>query len=595
MSYYLIFTIVLYIFSYTFYVNCSHGLGHKAEYLQLRRFIPCAILAVLPMYLVNESLLSPQYLLSFLVGVSWITAYPLFYYLTYHKISSDFGFHLDTVFGLYIIGWLISLKLLVQALNIFPAITLSLISIMEYMLLALPLFQASYYLLYGTCVSTAAVTMIFETYTNEVIEYFKSMPLAIRIGTPILNIALLAGFLYFNLTLETSITAPLLPNLAIIIAVTLFLTYYLWNTKKGVFIRTGLIELVLDVKDYLEQTKSYKTNLAKRVANLNVTQTTPFCEKPATFILVIGESESRDYMSAFCDYPHDTTPWLKSKQASENFLLYKNAYACKDQTVPALERAFTEVNQYNDKKFYESCSFVDIARKAGFKISWFSNQSHIGAADTAVTLVANTADTAEWTKLHLNQVQYDESLLGYLKQIDANENNFIVFHLKGNHFNFINRYPQEFAKFSKPDTYDLIPNYIDSIAYTDYVLQQIQEYAAKHLNLQAMVYFSDHATIPDKRRSPNFGGFATVRIPLFTYLADDYISKHPEVYSALKANRDKYWTNDLAYELICGILDIKSNHYDESNSLASTQYKYTKDMLMTDLGKLHIIDDDIEK
>lgn len=594
MSYYLIFTIVLYIFSYTFYVTCSHGLGHKAEYLQLRRFIPCAILAVLPMYLVNESLLSPQYLLSFLVGVSWITAYPLFYYLTYHKISSDFGFHLDTVFGLYIIGWLISLKLLVQAFSIFPTVTLSIISIMEYVLLALPLFQAFYYLLYGTCVNTGAVTMIFETYANEVIEYFKSMPLVVRIGTPILNIALLAAFLYFNLTSETSITAPLLPNLAIIIAVTLFLTYYLWNTKKGVFIRTGLIELVLDVKDYLKQTKSYKTNLAKRVANLNVTQTTPFCEKPATFILVIGESESRDYMSAFSDYPQDTTPWLKSKQASENFLIYKNAYACKDQTVPALERAFTEVNQYNEKKFYESCSFVDIARKADFKISWFSNQSHIGAADTAVTLVANTADTAEWTKLHLNQVQYDESLLGYLKQIDANENNFIVFHLKGSHFNFINRYPQEFAKFSKPDTYDLIPNYIDSIAYTDYVLQQIQEYAAKHLNLQAMVYFSDHATIPDKRRSPNFGGFATVRIPLFTYLTDEYISTHPKVYSALKANRDKYWSNDLAYELICGILDIKSNHYDESNSLASTQYKYTKDMLLTDLGKLHIIDD-IEK
>lgn len=123
MSYYLIFTIALYIFSYAFYITCSHGLGHKAEYLQLRRFIPCAILAVLPMYLVNESLLSPQYLLSFLVGVSWITAYPLLYYLTYHKISSDFGFHLDTVFGLYIIGWLISLKLLVQAFNIFPAIS----------------------------------------------------------------------------------------------------------------------------------------------------------------------------------------------------------------------------------------------------------------------------------------------------------------------------------------------------------------------------------------------------------------------------------------------------------------------------------------
>ena len=458
-------------------------------------------------------------------------------------------------------------------------------------MLALPLFQISYYLLYGTCVSTGAVTMIFETYTNEVIEYFKSMPLAVRIGTPILNIALLAGFLYFNLTSETVITAPLLPNLAIIIAETLFLTYYLWNTKKGVFIRTGLIELVLDVKDYLKQTKSYKTNLAKRVSKLNVTQTTPFCEKPATFILVIGESESRDYMSAFCNYPHNTTPWLNAKKLERNYLLFPKAYSSRGQTVPSLERAFTEVNQYNDKKFYESCSFVDIARKAGFKISWFSNQSHIGAADTAVTLVANTADTAEWTKLHLNQVQYDESLLGYLKQIEANKNNFLVFHLKGSHFNFINRYPQEFAKFSKPNTYDLIPNYIDSIAYTDYVLQQIQEYAAKYLNLQAMVYFSDHATMPDKRRSPNFGGFATVRIPLFTYFSDEYIANHPQVYSALKANQDKYWTNDLAYELICGILDIKSNHYDEANSLASTQYKYTRDMLLTDLGRLHIIDD----
>ena len=82
-----------------------------------------------------------------------------------------------------------------------------------------------------------------------------------------------------------------------------------------------------------------------------------------------------------------------------------------------------------------------------------------------------------------------------------------------------------------------------------------------------------------------------MRIPLFTYFSDEYIESHPQVYSALKSNQDKYWTNDLAYELICGILDIKSNHYDEANSLASTQYKYTRDMLLTDLGRLHIIDD----
>ena len=116
-------------------------------------------------------------------------------------------------------------------------------------------------------------------------------------------------------------------------------------------------------------------------------------------------------------------------------------------------------------------------------------------------------------------------LLEYLDEIDPTKNNFVVVHLKGNHFNFINRYPQSFAKFSEPGKYDLINNYIDSIAYADYILQKIWEYGKEKLNMQAMLYFSDHATIPDKRRSPDFGGFGTVRIPMFTYFSDNYIEK----------------------------------------------------------------------
>lgn len=590
MSAYIIFAIILYIFSYIFYLKFSHGLGHKAEYLQLRRFIPCAILAVLPMYLTNSSLSTPQYLLSLLVGISWIITYPLFYYLTYHKSSSDFGFHLDTVFGLYITGWLISLKILVNYFHFLPLISLSIISIVEFAIVMIPLIQVCYYSLYRTCIDTSAVTMVFETYTNEVLEFFKSLPITARIASLLMPIAIFVAILHINLN-EISMQQLSLLNNTLLIATTIFLTIYLWNTKKGVFIRTGIIELTLDVKDYLAQTESYTKNLQQRIANLTVYPLTKFASKPSTIILVIGESASRDYMNSFSDYDKNTTPWLTQNKDSKNFIFFPKAYSSRGQTVPSLERAFTEVNQYNDKKFYESCSFVDIARKAGFKISWFSNQSHIGCADTAVTLVANTADRAEWTKLHLNQVQYDGSLLDYLPQINPNENNFIVFHLKGSHFNFINRYPQEFAKFSRPNQYDLIPNYIDSIAYTDHVLQKIYEYASEHLNLQAMIYFSDHATIPDKRRSPNFSGFATVRIPLFTYFSDEYITNHKSVYNALVTNKENYWTNDLAYELICGILDIQSNHYDETNSLASLKYKYTRDMLLTDLGNLHISDD----
>ena len=106
-----------------------------------------------------------------------------------------------------------------------------------------------------------------------------------------------------------------------------------------------------------------------------------------------------------------------------------------------------------------------------------------------------------------------------------------------------------------------------------------------------MLYFSDHAVIPDKRRSPNFDGFGVVRIPMFTYFSDEYIEKHSDIFSALSTNINKYFTNDLVYELVCGILDIQSNHYDETNSLATLKYKYTRNTLKTNLGREWIKDD----
>ena len=42
---------------------------------------------------------------------------------------------------------------------------------------------------------------------------------------------------------------------------------------------------------------------------------------------------------------------------------------------------------------------------------------------------------------------------------------------------------------------------------------------------------------------------------------------------------------------MCGVIDIESNHFDEINSLASTSYRYTREMLTTFDGKAHISDD----
>lgn len=585
---YIITGICLYLFSYIYYLKISHGLGNKATYLQMRRFVPCAILAVLPTALASLPLSSLLFVIPAIIAVLWILTYPTLYFISNHKVSSDFEFHFEAVFGLYFIAWISSLGILAQQVSWLAIPATIFITLAELMMLAIPVAQLIYYCLYKSCINETAIEMIQETDYNETIEFIKSLPIVMNIIVMLSSIFLTLTVALINYKFLQASASVATIELAIIVSIAAFLFHYLWKKKHGVFIRTAIVEFYLDVKEYLATNLQYTQNMQDRINTLKVTSLNKSTE-PHTIVLVIGESASRDYMKCFNEkYQYDTTPWLTSVSQTSNFILFHNAFSIMPNTVAALSKALTEANQYNDKKFYESCSVIDIAHAAGYKVHWYSNQGHLGCADTPITLMANTADTAKWTKQELNKVQYDESLLPYLADLNPSENNFVIIHLMGNHFNFLNRYPESFTKFGTPGKYDLEVNYANSIAYTDYVLEQIFNYAKDNLNLQAMVYFSDHATVPDKRRSPNFEGLASVRIPFFTYFADEYIAQHQDVYDTLKKHENFYWTNDLAYELLCSIFDIESNHFDEANSLASEKFKYKREDLRTNCGQSKI-------
>ena len=255
------------------------------------------------------------------------------------------------------------------------------------------------------------------------------------------------------------------------------------------------------------------------------------------------------------------------------------------QTVPTLERALTERNQYNNKPFNDSCSIIDIARKLGYTTHWYSNHGHLGAANTPITLVAETCDTAKWTKQYVGEIQYDETLLEFLDEVDPQKNNLLVVHLKGSHFNFQNRYPANYPESKNTPHGDVVEQYRTSLHYSDNIIKKIFGYAGERLNMQTMLYFSDHATIPNKQRSPQFDGYGMVRIPMFIYCSDNFIEQHSERYKALRANSQRYFTNDLVYELMCGLMDVESNHFDTAGSIAYSTYKYNKEDLLTNEGK----------
>lgn len=363
-----------------------------------------------------------------------------------------------------------------------------------------------------------------------------------------------------------------------------------------IFMGTSVARFFDDAREYLKSAQKFTEYHKNNSQNLKVVQSPQKFSKPSTIILVVGESAGRNFMSVYGYSANDTTPWLRGQveNDSNNFLRFNHAYSSYGSTMQALEQAFTEKNQYNNKAFNQSFTIIDLAKKAGYKTYWFSNQSVKNTADTPVQLVARTADVTHWVEddpSTQSRILYDGDLLPALKMVNPNENNFIVIHVMGSHELTLHRFPPEFTKFSQIGVFDLVSNYEDSMAYSDWVLQQIYEYARDNLNLQSMIFFSDHGANPYRKRVADNIPFINFRIPLIIYLSDEYQTLYPETTEALRSHENQYFTNDLLYELVGGILNITSNHLEPENNFASPEYKYTRDTLKTDLGRKSLSED----
>ena len=587
----LVVALAVYIFLYGFYLCLSVGIPDKTIYLQARRYIPCALAVALALQLWRQAQLQVRKLwLHALVSLAWLLTYPLSYWIPFHLNTNFIDNHHDIAIGAYLFCCLVCLHLLLlRFLKDFRR-SGRIMGILQTLLLVLPVTQILYFCSYGTPVSPAACLAMLQTNPSEAQEYvMQNIGVAGIAGILILFAALCFLLIKGNGKQAVSVT---LSKKAVWAVALLFLASASYSVAK--LPKTGALEAYFSARDYLHNATLFNELHAKSLADLQVTPPAVRPEKPSTVILVIGESASRYFMSAYRETERDNSPWMRTRAGDPDFILYKHAYASWGQTVPSLERALTEKNQYNTREFHDSLTVIDLAKKAGYETWWFSGQGTIDDADTPITLVAKTADHSAWledTLLGTDKKKYDEDLLPYLKQVDPSKNNFIVLHIMGSHDNFINRYPPEFTRWKDPNAELRMDEYDNSLAYTDKFLEDLHAYGVEHLNLQAMLYFSDHGLNPIRKRHPELSDFISLRIPMLLYLSPEYRTLYPETAAALRSHADSYFTNDLIYEMVAGILNIRSNHYDETNSLASPAYKYTRETLKTRLGENSLAED----
>ena len=167
----------------------------------------------------------------------------------------------------------------------------------------------------------------------------------------------------------------------------------------------------------------------------------------------------------------------------------------------------------------------------------------------------------------------------------------IVIHLMGNHISYHSRYPAEFDKFKadgKRSEYD------NSILYNDHVMQQLLDQVNRWPEFQGLVYFSDHGESVDRElaHNPDNFIFEMSYIPLYMYFSPAYVRENEKTFQTLRAARTHCFTNDLIFNTMLGIMDIRNEaFYEAENDLASPSYNGDVNRFKTLYGKRSITED----
>ena len=438
-----------------------------------------------------------------------------------------------------------------------------------------------YYIKYHALVSDVAFLSILSTTYKEALGYILSIMISPLISLLILSIVILLPFIsYLSLSRIEKVEYSRKVSFYINI---LFLCSFI-----------GLLSVVgkmFPFDQYIHLTRNSSilnsfTELSKNIDKNddNITLKDNVGSLKGTIILVVGESANRDYMSSFnTNMKYNTTPWELEQKNNLNFIFLNLAYSNYPNTNMSLSKALTQSNQYNEIELSKVITLVGLAKKAHYRTFWISTQSNDGMYDSIATTIGNRADYTYW----LNG--YDDEVYQKLSEIDISDNNFIVIHILGSHDRYTDRVPADFQPDKYPHTKD--GEYMRTLEYTDTLLENIYNYGKEHLNLNAMVYMSDHGENLEYGHTDNPFYYEMVHIPTWVYLSDSFKASSPKIYENLVNNKDKVFTNDLMFELISSLLGAYPSDYNPEFDISSDKYKINLDNAMTVHNKYRIKDD----
>jgi glucan phosphoethanolaminetransferase (alkaline phosphatase superfamily) len=223
------------------------------------------------------------------------------------------------------------------------------------------------------------------------------------------------------------------------------------------------------------------------------------------YVVVIGESVSKDYMHSYNQQVALNTPFIEN---SSN-IQFNNYIAPACNTVNSLVKLFT----FNNSK----SSIINLLKKTQkTKVAWVSSQAQVGRHENPVSTFAIQSDTSIFVKRMKLDVVSDFDAIKLVPKL-SKRYKVVFVHIYGSHPNPCDRLPGTNLN-SDSDCY------LETIRNLDSQLKYLDNYLKSNFKSYKLMYFSDHGVINNNGKIVHGARKSAYDVPLVIW-SDEIISK----------------------------------------------------------------------
>lgn len=316
-------------------------------------------------------------------------------------------------------------------------------------------------------------------------------------------------------------------------------------------------------------------------------------------VLIIGESFNKHHSSLY-GYTLATTPLQQQRMENGELFPFTDAVTPWNITSNAILHLFAVGPSDPDGTLAHRILFPILFQRAGYEVTFFSNQFRIKGVFSGATSVAGNFFLSDkemsdslFTYRNSRFSQKDMGIVRQLSEYYAEKTitpfTLDIIHLKGQHFDYSQRYPSEEAFFSVEDYADrnldrqsmlTVMHYDNATRYNDRVLDSLLLF---YESMEAIVVFiPDHGEevyddLPVQGRLFQKPDFYQARneyeVPLWIWCSQSYSELHPDIVALIEDATGRPLMSDNIPQLLLYLADINSQWTSEEQNVLSTSYR----------------------